>query len=181
MGVTPPDDVTSGALALLGPTGPVLAPLPDLGLADERDTVFALEMARTDDLMLAFIRSGHDAEGMGMQQLAQRMAARPDIKASIEIAKRALAELRTAEITLKSYEAEIFRLYEVARAANRLTDAKGIWELLGKSRGYFIERKEVTHRLTVEQLTDEELERIAVRGKRPVTIDAESRVVEDEP
>jgi hypothetical protein len=72
-----PDDVTSGAVALLPSTAPILAPLPDLGLADERDTVFALEMARTDDPMLAVIQSGHDAEGLGMQQLAQRILARP--------------------------------------------------------------------------------------------------------
>ena len=177
-----PDDVTSGAVALLGPTGPVLAPLPDLGLADERDTVFALEMARTDDLMLAVIQSGHDAEGMGMQQLAQRLAARPDIKAAILTATAALAEMREATITRKTVEGAAWKLFEKADAANRMTDAKGLLELYSKLKSYLVERKEVTHRLTVEQLTDEELERIAARGKRPVMIDAESRVVEaDEP
>jgi len=167
-------DITAGVPALSPPRA-ALAPLPDLGLGDEKDTIFAIEMARHGDMLRAVIKSGHESDGHSLDEIAERLADRPDIKKATEIAKRLASLPASAELTKDGYEDFVWRLATSAWAWNKHSEATNAVRLLGQARGYLIERKEVTHRHALQELDDATLARIAGQA-----IDADFVIVKPE-
>lgn len=164
------DDVTANALTpLMGPRPAALAPLPSIGLTDEQDVVFCIEYARTGDPLLAVMKSRHWAPNVATQdQLAERILARPDIQRGIEAAKRLQNMAAAAQVTPEVVDQAAWDLYVSAREVNKISEATNALRLLSMRRGYLVDRKEISHTLKVEEVDEQTLVEIALRGKQKV-------------
>ena len=173
------EDITADAPLAIEDQSAVLAPLPDIGLTDQRDIVFAVEVARSGDPIRAVMRSGHESGDLTLQQIAERVLARPDIQRAIDIAKRQTALMRAADVTYEATAAAAWELFETARTQNRLSDANASLKLFAQLSGFLIERREIRHSGSIKQLTEAQLEDVVARHlAKQGAVDAEYEMVE---
>lgn len=156
---------------------PVLAPVLD----DPREADFIEEYVRHNDPVKAIERSGIRGEGrdvsLSFSALADRLLAKPSVQVGVEFLRRARAYWGAGEITRESLVASLEDIAEDARRSRKHSEAIAAKKLQAQLMGLLIERREVTFKKKIEDMTNAELMELAAKRKRATAaeraIDAE--------
>lgn len=160
---------------------PVLAPVLD----DPREADFIEEYVRHNDPVKAIERSGIRGEGrdvsLSFSALADRLLAKPSVQVGVEFLRRARAYWGAGGgaggITRESLVASLEDIAEDARRSRKHSEAIQAKKLQAQLMGLLIERREVTFKKKIEDMTDAELMELAAKRKRAT---AAERVIEVE-
>jgi hypothetical protein len=141
----------------------------DSRVADEkakREVTFCEEYVRTGDAVTAVIRAGIRATNFPVEIVARNLLNRPDIQIVIATLERhGGANDAPVEITRESVIADAQNVFEEAMRAGRFESAIGAKRLQSALLGFLVERKEITLIKGASEMTNDELRRIAYKGK----------------
>ena len=140
----------------------------------EPDAVFVERYCQHGDPVRACVEAGITDPRFPISVVAQRILARPEIKAAIAAIEKIGAQQQArVEITRDSILADMQSIYEKAMACGEFNSAIAAKKLQAAIMRLLDANITVNHRLIAGDLSDDDLERIASQKLRDSAIDAE--------
>lgn len=128
----------------------------------DADAVFVQEYVRSGDAVAACVISGLRDPRYDIRVHAERTLARPEIRNAIDALQRIYkADAASAEITLDSVVADMQDVYQKALADGQYPSAIAAKKLQAMMKGWLDQKIEITHRTRVDEMSTEQLERLA--------------------
>lgn len=146
---------------------------------DEKEANFALFVAQGDDPVAACIRAGLQNFQYHPEVWVRKILERPEVMRAIETLRAATKRQQPIAVTRQSVVADMQDVYNKAMQISDFKEAISSKKLQAALLGLLVEKKEVTLRRGIDEMSDDELARIAGEGQ--VVTDAEfEEVSEDE-
>ena len=143
---------------------------------DEKEASFALFVAQGDDPVAACIRAGLQNFQYHPEVWVRQILERPEIVHAIETLREAAKRQQTIAVTRQSVVADMQDIFQKAMEVGDFKEAIASKKLQAGLLGLLVEKKEVVVRRGVDEMSDDELARIAGEGH---VVDAEFEEVDE--
>lgn len=131
----------------------------------KREIIFCEEYIRTGDVVGAVVKAGIRAVNYPIDVVGRQLLERPDIKLAIRMLTDRGVTSAPVEYTRDSLVSDMQNIYQDAREAGRFESAISAKRLQAALLGYLVDRKEITLVKSAQEMTNDELRRIAYKGK----------------
>lgn len=135
----------------------------------DADAVFVERYVEHGDAVRACVEAGISDAKYTINIVAKKQLARAEIQSSIAAIEKLRAAGPRTEVTLDSTVAELQRIFEKAEREGQYNSAISAKKTIAALMGWLTQNLVVTHRHSVADMSDDELERIASQ-KNAITV-----------